>query len=117
SLALNGVASDPSGLHHIPVEAIGQVLLWKAEVSPPKCCKLFVTPPKYIAFADSPSSKMFNWPPRAQSVDRDFSYGEGPARYATPPPGMRGQTPDRGDSQFYRGRVDSVTKLWPPISN
>lgn len=65
---------------------------------------------------DSPNSKMFNWPPRAQSVDRDFSYGEGPVRF-TPPPGKRGQTPDRGDSPFYNSRVLSATKVWPPASN
>lgn len=66
---------------------------------------------------DSPNSKMYNWPPRAQSVDRDFSYGEVPARFATPPPGQRGQTPDRSGSPFYNGRVESATKIWPPVSN
>lgn len=66
---------------------------------------------------DSPNTKMYNWPPRAQSVDRDFSYGEGPARFATPPPGARGQTPDRCESPFYNGRVQGATKVWPPTSN
>lgn len=56
---------------------------------------------------DSPSSKMMNWPPRAQSVDRDFSYGEG----------VRGQTPERCMSPFSSSRVQVATKIWPPPSN
>ncbi|KAI2804759.1 hypothetical protein BLOT_003747 [Blomia tropicalis] len=61
---------------------------------------------------DSPNTKMYNWPPRAQSVDRDFGYGEGQSSSY-----LRGATPDRCDSSFSNSRVGSVTKVWPPPSN
>lgn len=62
-----------------------------------------------IIFLDSPSTKMFNWPPRASSVDRDFGYGV--ERSVSPGPDrmMRGFSP--------ASRVTSSTRQWPPPSN
>nr|XP_027196059.1 uncharacterized protein LOC113790572 isoform X2 [Dermatophagoides pteronyssinus] len=55
----------------------------------------------YVEGRDSPHNQEYAWPPsRAQSVDRDFGYG------------------DRPSSPFVNyGRVRSSTRIWPPPSN
>ncbi|KAH7637856.1 hypothetical protein HUG17_8960 [Dermatophagoides farinae] len=55
----------------------------------------------YVEGRDSPHNQEYAWPPsRAQSVDRDFGYG------------------DRPNSPFVNyGRVRSSTRIWPPPSN
>ena len=47
---------------------------------------------------------MCSWPPRSQSVDRDFGSSQ------------RGMTPDRGEP-YYDSRVRRSSKVWPPPSN
>lgn len=53
---------------------------------------------------------MFNWPPRASSVDRDFGYGVQRAGSPGPERMMRAASPAAS-------RVSSSTRQWPPPSN